>query len=121
VASSIHGITNERVVDAPSFVEVWPEIYKHMEGKLLVIYNAEFDLRILNQSMLAHHDDYPIGLSCESFACAMNKYAEWVGEWNEYHGNFRRQRLPSGNHAALDDCRAVLQLIRKMAKLEEAK
>lgn len=112
-ASQIHGITDETVKDAPSFLEVWPDIYKMLDGKLLVIYNAEFDLRMMVQSGQAH-DDYLVMFACD-WSDAMNEYANWCGEWSDYHGSFRWQRLPSGDHSALGDCRAVLALINRMA------
>jgi DNA polymerase-3 subunit epsilon len=46
----------------------------------------------------------------------MLKYAEFVGEWNDYHGNYRYQKLPGGDHTAVGDCRATLKVIKKMAK-----
>ncbi len=112
-ASDIHGITDEMVAAAPNFVDVWLDIHKHMQAKRLVIYNAEFDLRMLRQSADAH--SHTIDLPCSSWSCAMEMYAAWVGEWNDYHGNFRWQRLPGGDHSALGDCRATLAVIRKMA------
>lgn len=113
-ARRVHGITDEMVQDAPRFTQVWGEIYRHMDGKVLVIYNADFDTRILRQSAKATGDDELL-FSFKRLTCAMNAYSEYVGEWNDYHGNFRWQRLPGGDHTALGDCRAVLELIRDMA------
>jgi DNA polymerase-3 subunit epsilon len=45
----------------------------------------------------------------------MRQYAAFVGEWNEYHGNYRWQRLPGGDHSALGDARATLSLLKRMA------
>ena len=45
----------------------------------------------------------------------MLMYAQFVGEWNPRHGDYRWQRLPSGDHSAIGDCRATLALIHKMA------
>lgn len=108
-ASRIHGITDETVKDAMPFQEVWPEIYKHIDGKHLVIYNKDFDMRILKQS-----SEMTITFP-DRVACAMAAYSEYVGDWNDYYGNFRWQRLPGGDHTALGDCHAVLELIKDMA------
>lgn len=113
-ASRIHGINDETVKDAPRFTEIWGEIYKHMDGKTLVIYNADFDTRILTQSAKAIGDGLQIGFPFKRMTCAMNAYSEYVGEWNN-HGNFRWQRLPGGDHTALGDCLATLELIKDMA------
>ncbi|AHD07457.1 3'-5' exonuclease [Paenibacillus larvae] len=42
-ATMIHGITNEMVADAPSWLEVWAQVQKLLSGKTLLIYNADFD------------------------------------------------------------------------------
>lgn len=114
-ARQVHGINDEMVKDAPRFTEIWGEIYKHMEGRVLVIYNADFDTRILRQSAKAVSDGLQIGFPFKRMTCAMNAYSEYVGDWNDYYGNFRWQRLPGGDHTALGDCRAVLELIKDMA------
>jgi len=117
-ASRIHGITDETVKDAPSFMDVWKEIEPVIYGKLLIIYNASFDIRMMQQSAIA------CGVAILEFPCdwndAMDQYAQWYGEWSNYHGSFRWQRLPNGDHTALGDCRAVLELIKKMAGEEGA-
>lgn len=116
VAHSIHGITLEMLDDAPSFGEVMFDLQMVVKGKLLVIYNAEYDLRMIRQSGQAHGIN--INLSVEGVTCAMEEYAKWTGEWSEYKGAFRWQRLPLGDHTALGDCRSVLQLIKRMARKE---
>jgi DNA polymerase-3 subunit epsilon len=45
----------------------------------------------------------------------MLQYAEWFGEWNSYHQSFRWQKLQGGDHSALGDCFATLELIKRMA------
>jgi len=112
-ARQVHGISDKMVLDAPRFSVVWPLINSAMIGKHLVIYNADYDLRMLKQSAKALN--FPIGYYGDGWSCAMNRYAEFVGEWNSYHGSFRWQRLPSGDHSALGDCRSVLKLIKVMA------
>jgi DNA polymerase-3 subunit epsilon len=47
--------------------------------------------------------------------CAMQWYAQYVGEWHDYWGNYRWQRLPGGDHSALGDARATLSLLKRMA------
>src|SRR5258706_7325025 len=90
-ATAIHQITNEMVQDAPSFPNVLPQLCEVVEGKLLVIYNAQYDMRLLVQSGKAH--DIGIQLGIEGFTCAMLQYAEWFGDWNDYHKSFRWQKL----------------------------
>lgn len=113
-ARQVHGITHQMLEDAPRITAVWNLVYQFTEGKLLVIYNADYDTRMFQQS--ARNLDFKIGWGFEALNCAMQRYAEWVGEWNDYHGSFRWQRLAGGDHSALGDCRATLALIRRMAE-----
>jgi len=46
--TEIHGITDEIVADAPPFSEVYPRIAEVLENKRILIYNAQFDIKILN-------------------------------------------------------------------------
>lgn len=113
-ATAIHGITDHDVRDAAFFSEVYKEIEAIIWGKRLVIYNAQFDIRLIQQS-LAKHNLSPMELDLDSVDCAMLMYSAWVGELWPY-GGYKWQKLESGDHTALGDCRATLELIKKMAR-----
>ncbi len=124
-ATKIHGITDEMVQAAPFFHESLISLLRAVGSQDLVIYNAEFDLKLLRQSARAcgFHLAFPnsdwrpnrIFLNGGSIHCAMQYYSQWFGEWNEYHGNYKWQKLHGGDHSALGDCRATLALVRQMA------
>lgn len=123
-AQAIHGITGGMVADAPTFEELLVPILKAVGNRDLIIYNAEFDLRLIRQSARAHDIHLAPALDCRGVPiwigggvvhCAMKKYSNWVGDWSDYHGNYRWQRLPGGDHTALGDCLATLEVIRRMA------
>lgn len=121
-ATRIHGITNESVASAPTWPEVTGQFQKIVQGRTLVIYNADYDLRIINQTNVKH--SWPImPLDAE---CAMLAYAEFYGEWDDYRNKFKWQRLGSAAaqqgvviegeaHRALADCRMTLGIIEAMA------
>ena len=46
----IHGITNEMVQKAPAWPILWTQIRSMLIGRVIVAYNAEFDLRMMEQS-----------------------------------------------------------------------
>lgn len=46
-ASAAHGITDEDVVDCPTWAEVADGFARHVEGRVLVAYNAPFDFSVL--------------------------------------------------------------------------
>ena len=122
-AARIHGITNEEAAQAPSWDLVWPELSNILKGRLIGMYNAEFDIRMMQQTHSFHQMHWPPALF-ESF-CVMKLYAEYAGEWDSRHGNFRwfslekaaRQcRLPLPRlHRALADTQLTKRVFDCMA------
>jgi DNA polymerase-3 subunit epsilon len=112
-STAIHGITDADVVDAPSFPEVFEKLQTITAGKTVIIYNAQFDLRLIRQT-LTRHSVPSLGMDDDQAECAMLQYAAWYGEvWSD--GGYKWQKLRGGDHTALGDCRATLALLRKMA------
>jgi DNA polymerase-3 subunit epsilon len=118
-AESIHGISNAQVASAPTFDLVYRDLYRIVEGRTLLIYNADYDMRLIFQSLA------PYGLtgtelitSFREIQCAMAWYSQWIGEWSEWFGNYKWQRLPAGDHSALGDCIATLKVLYQMAGME---
>lgn len=113
-ATAIHGITDRDVASAPIFPEIYDRLRAMLADRRVVIYNAEFDLRLLNQTLLKY--GMPIwNFPPDRVECAMLRYSAWKGEiWGD--GSYKWQRLEGGDHTALGDCRATLALIRRMAE-----
>lgn len=125
--SQYHGITDELVKDAPTFPEAYEQIKAALNGKVVLAYNYEYDSRMLSQ-VCKRHDLEAIKPS--SSDCVMELYAQFYGEWNEYHGNYRWQKLNQAvasfgltfdgkEHDALADCKATLGVLKKMAEWNE--
>lgn len=115
-ATAIHGITDRAVAAAPTFAELAPRLRELLAGKTVVAYNAGFDERMLEQSARAHQlPIIPQLLGIAEFEDVMEPYSAYVGDWSTWHGNWRWQRLPGGDHSALGDARATLRVIRRMA------
>lgn len=111
-AEAVHGITRETLEDAPDFAEFAEELGGILRGKKVVIYNAQFDLRMLTQTALIH--SVLTEVLYPDTSCAMLQYAAFVGEIKR-GGGYKWQKLPGGNHTSLGDCLAVLELIKRMA------
>lgn len=122
-AERVHGLTMEMVEDAPTIVDVYEELTELLMGaSRVVIYNASYDVRLINQSFAAYKHPWSIGSAFvrDKIECAMLRYAEWFGEWmgrstGSPTGSYRWQKLPGGDHTALGDCRATLGVLWKMA------
>lgn len=112
-ATAIHHISNGMVQNAAPFQTAWDTLTQIANGKIVVVFNAEYDRRLLIQS--AVHLPNPKPFRPVRWDCAMIKHAEWVGEWDDYHHSFRWQKLQGGDHSALGDCLATLDVIKKIA------
>lgn len=127
-ATRIHGITDDMVKDAP----IWPQITGHIEsivsGKELVVYNAVYDRKMMHKSQERHNLPKIEWKEISFFHCAMDAYSEFYGEWNNYHGNYRWQKLlvaaarcrvnVENAHNALGDCLMTLGVVKAMLKAE---
>jgi len=108
----IHGIHPEDVENAPDFGDVYPQLVEIMTGKHVVVYNAEFDLPLLNLECERRNLET---IPWKRSHCAMLWFAQWFGDWSYRHRNYRWQRLPGGDHTALGDCKATLRVLKTMA------
>ncbi len=122
-ASAVHGITNEMVLGAPTWEEVWPDVQALFAGRTVGIFNAEFDLRMMRQSHQRHGLEWqPMGGNA---FCVMKLYARFYGErlgignarWQGLQKAGRQCGIPSRNaHRAVDDARLASQVFRHMAQ-----
>lgn len=113
-AQEVHGIKIEDLQDAMDFGDFAEELDAILHKRRIVIYNSNFDLRMLTQTAVIHS-----ALSRVIFddvTCAMLRYSEFVGE-RKRSGEYKWQKLPGGDHTSLGDCRAVLEIIKQMAGL----
>jgi DNA polymerase III subunit epsilon len=81
----LHGITDEMVRDAPTWPDVWLLVLAALHSRSVGIYNAEFDLRLMQQSHKRARLRWQ-PLETDPF-CIMRLYASFRGE-------LRRDGLP---------------------------
>lgn len=125
-STNIHGITDDMVKDARPWSLVVEDVRKLLAGKNVVVYNAVYDRKMMHQSNDRSGLDRIDWKRFTRWYCAMEAYAEFYGEWNDYHGNYRWQRLTmaakrfniptDGAHSALADCQMTLAVVKAMAE-----
>lgn len=112
----IHGISNEQVAYQPTFPQIAKVVSFVLENKHIVCYNSGFDIKLLWNLFKKYKLDVP---KVSGISCAMEKYSEWKGEWNESKEGLRWHKLPclaAGQaHDALTDCMSTLKLLEMMA------
>ena len=134
-ATRVHGITDADVAGAPTIDEALDDELKAiLNTSSIAIYNADFDLRMLRQSGAPRGRFEIISLAQALYhrtLCAMQLYAEFWGEWHEYHQSYTYQSLTDaasqcrldwqeGAHTALGDAQMTLEVLRYMASEMEA-
>jgi DNA polymerase-3 subunit epsilon len=91
-ARRVHGISDEMLVAAPRWIVVWPKVEAVLAGRTVCVYNADFDLRMLQQTHAKYKMRWTLPEST-SFFCVMKLYAQFYGEWNARTGGYRWQSL----------------------------
>ena len=126
-SSKVHGITDDMVSDAPSLITALSEIEDILHDRAIGMYNAEFDYRLMKQSV--EHAGLPWSIQRNQAFCVMNMFAAWYGEWNRRANNFRSQKLEfagkfcgidlPNNHHAIDDAKLTAALLKYLAEFEK--
>lgn len=129
-AAAIHGITDAMLAEAPNWSAIHARFCDLIDGRQVVIYNREFDVRVIGQTARRYGLPAPRCFDQASVHCAMLAYAEFRGEWSEEKGRYRWQKLSAAAqqqgvkvenaHRALGDCLMTLGVVRAMASTENA-
>ena len=123
-AQAVHGISIEDLADFPQWPEVEPAIKEALIGKKVVIYNADFDTRLLRQTATAFARDTE-WIDNLVTDCAMAGAVRRYGATNLY-GTISLANAVSRSgcgwhgkeHSALGDAMTTLALVRKIADVE---
>ncbi len=120
-ATRIHGIQDVHVLTAPTGAEVLAELEPILRDRVVCVYNAPFDLRLLRQTA----DAWRVRFIPPIAQCVMRLYAEFAGNWDDRHGDYRWHSLtaaasrcdlgPFRGHDALSDALMTLRLLKHMA------
>lgn len=122
-ASKIHEISDMLVAEAPTLDILWRSIRTILKNRVVAIYNSEFDMRILKQSAEKHN--IPWNLQFASEFCIMKLYADYYGDWNDFHNSYTWQSLEDASkqcgidlpntHRAKDDALLAREVLFHIA------
>lgn len=113
-ATRVHGHTARSLAASPTFWEVYPDLLEALGGRKVIVYNASYDRRVWDTEIRNLGARGALVGELPPWECAMRRYAAYVGEPSK-RGGYRSQKLPGGDHSALGDALATLQLIKEMA------
>lgn len=123
--SKIHGITDKMIANSQTWPVLWFTIRTHLFGRMIGMYNEEFDMRMMQQS----HERYklPWKENLNTF-CVMKLFAQYLGEWDRYRNSYRFVKLDEArrycglsipnSHRATDDTRLTIEVFKYIAKSE---
>ena len=123
-ATAVHGITAEQVAGAPSWPAVWAGLRPLLVSRNIGVYNAEFDLRLMRQSMEQYRLTWRENLS--SFD-VMLMYSEFRGIYDPNRRAYKFFRLEEAgrqfgialpnSHRASDNSLLTRAVLHSMAGL----
>ena len=111
----IHKIEDRDVKSAMPWSVIGDISAYQMTGKHIVCFNAGFDVHLIVHLL----GKYGVPVPEFDVSCAMEYYAQFVGEWSKAKGDYKWQRLPKlafgSAHDSLVDCQSTLLLLKKMS------
>lgn len=117
-AQHVNGISPDKVKDAPHFKAIKKSVQAIFDmADLLIAYNAEFDMSFLMVAGI-EFNHVPV-------FDVMLKFAPIYGEWNDYYGDYKWQKLTTcaryyqyyfRAHDSLEDVKATLHCYNKMTE-----
>ena len=120
-ATAINNITDAQVAGASPLPFVWQSIRAILDKRVIATYNAEFDLRMIRQSLALYNISWQTPVN--QF-CIMKCYAQFIGDWDIRRRSYRNFSLEMAgrncgiaipnSHRACDDAllaREVLHFI----------
>ncbi|HQY30252.1 MAG TPA: 3'-5' exonuclease [Thermomicrobiales bacterium] len=121
-AEAIHGISNRQLQTAPTIVQLWPDVKALLDGKLLISYNADFDLRMLKFAATRRNLEpiHPF-----RWDCAMEAFAAWNGQSSHHRPGFRWINLETAarslgidppTHRAIADAMVCLEVVQELSR-----
>jgi len=119
-AKRVHGISEEDIKYKPKLAEFTDDLKRLFKDRELMIYNADFDIDMLNRSCKER-----VSKDAKSVECVMLQYAEYAGEWSDYFNDYTWHSLDQAcrdleikrvrSHRALNDVMATIKVYKKIA------
>lgn len=114
-ATRLHKIDDAMLKNAPQFTDEWEKILDIVKERTVLIYNADFDDRMIRQTLKADKFLYesPFEMRClMEFYQEYTESAYWISLADAcYYADLKVNQ----NYRAVNDCRVILELIKAIA------
>jgi len=113
---AVHGITHDRVKDAPRFGDIWHEIAPDIENaEFIVAHNAGFDMNVLRKCLMFAD----IAGRLPGSVCTVQLSKKKLPELHNHKLNTLAEHfgIQLNHHEALSDARAAALIMLELNKL----
>lgn len=116
---SIHGITPAMTRSAPTFSEVWKELFPFLSGQTVIAHNASFDMSVLRYCLDQNGMDYP---SFSYYCTYLLSKSLWPGRKSYVLSDLSSQfDIAFEHHRADEDAYACARIALAMLEKEGAR
>jgi DNA polymerase III epsilon subunit-like protein len=125
-AEKKHHITKSMLRDAPNWPQIWPKFMSYLTRHVIIIYNADYDLRMLQQTARR----YNLPMPELQVYCLMKQYSAYVGQPSLHAEGHRFLKLAAActhfqiehasAHRALADAQAAAEVLQNLAALAQS-
>ncbi|HSN48242.1 MAG TPA: 3'-5' exonuclease, partial [Flavobacterium sp.] len=107
---AVHGINPRDTINAKSFAQVYPEIKKRLQNRIVVAHNESFDRNVLAKSMALYGLDYEELNIASRWDCTVKIYKSKGLKPTKLSDCCREMEIALNHHEALSDARACAKL-----------
>lgn len=106
----VHGIYPRDTLNAKSFDQVYPEIQKRLQNRIVVAHNESFDRNVLIKSMELYNLDYSALNLALRWECTVKIYKAKGFKPTKLSDCCSAMKIDLNHHEALSDARACAKL-----------
>jgi DNA polymerase-3 subunit epsilon len=106
----VHGIYPRDTMHAKSFAQIFPEIQKRLQNRVVVAHNESFDRNVLLKSMALYNLDYSDLNIAPRWECTVKIYKAKGLKPTRLSDCCREMKIQLNHHEALSDARACAKL-----------
>ena len=107
---AVHGIYPHHTINAKTFEQVFPEIQKRLQNRIVVAHNESFDRNVLSKSMALYGLDYDALNIGSRWECTVKIYKAKGIKPTKLSDFCRKMNISLNHHEALSDARACAKL-----------
>jgi DNA polymerase III subunit epsilon len=107
---AVHGIYPQDTANAKTFAQVYPEIKKRLQNRVIVAHNESFDRNVLAKSMTLFGLDYQELNIAPRWECTVKIYKAKGFKPAKLSDCCRKMNIKLNHHEALSDARACAKL-----------